>query len=231
MFRRATTLSCSKCDYTCSSQQSLSFHMLKHDEENLPCNVCSKKFLHRSNLSNHLLQHSKKELFTSPPLGLGNLKSNVSTHHSTVKSLKDVSHNDLEEYKTSKKYISWSKFGIDNGSQQLPTTNGHMKGKSINVYNTSGNSLNKCTKSDLNFSHKSTLTDHMKSQSGEKQYACDVCDYKCSREGRLIIHKRTHNKDGLFSCVVCDYKCLRKSDLTQHVRRHLRDKNDDENSN
>ncbi|XP_072771522.1 uncharacterized protein [Nerophis lumbriciformis] len=82
----------------------------------------------------------------------------------------------------------------------------------------------KCSVCAKNFSHKSSLTQHMRTHSGERPFNCSVCGKSFSQNSTLPRHMRTHTGEKTFHCSVCGKSFSLKAHLTQHTRTHTGEK-------
>ncbi|XP_061880017.1 zinc finger protein 2-like [Entelurus aequoreus] len=81
-----------------------------------------------------------------------------------------------------------------------------------------------CSVCAENFTKKSSLTEHMRTHSGEKTFKCSVCGKSFSQNSSLTRHMRTHTGERTCNCSVCGKSFSRNSSLTQHMRTHRGEK-------
>ena len=54
----------------------------------------------------------------------------------------------------------------------------------------------------------------------EKPFRCQFCDYATAHKSALTVHLRTHTGEKPFCCKLCNYACANTSALTAHMRTH-----------
>ncbi|KAJ7317185.1 hypothetical protein JRQ81_003347 [Phrynocephalus forsythii] len=70
------------------------------------------------------------------------------------------------------------------------------------------------------FGHRTALSKHRKTHSGERPYPCSACGKRFSRSSNLAQHQRTHTGERPFSCSGCGKRFTQRSDLERHQRVH-----------
>ncbi|GAB5367779.1 hypothetical protein AAMO2058_001260400 [Amorphochlora amoebiformis] len=80
--------------------------------------------------------------------------------------------------------------------------------------------IHKCTQCPKRFSHKGSLTAHLRIHSGIKPHKCPHCSKEFTQRGNLTTHIRTHTKEKPFRCEHCDKAFSHKSNLNTHMQIH-----------
>ncbi|KAF2363547.1 Zinc finger C2H2-type, partial [Trinorchestia longiramus] len=70
--------------------------------------------------------------------------------------------------------------------------------------------------------HRSAMTSHTRTHTGEKPYACTFCSYRSSQSGNLATHLKTHTGEKPFACDRCPYRSSQRIHLERHVLTHQR---------
>ncbi|XP_015228576.1 PREDICTED: zinc finger protein OZF-like [Cyprinodon variegatus] len=80
-------------------------------------------------------------------------------------------------------------------------------------------SCNICGKSVV----RGTLTDHIRTHTGEKPFICLTCGKRFSQKGTLFRHIKIHTGERSHSCSICGKSFIQRFNLTRHIRTHTRE--------
>ncbi|CAH2217579.1 jg13510 [Pararge aegeria aegeria] len=100
----------------------------------------------------------------------------------------------------------------------------HKSRLSAHMLTHTGEKPFECKLCDMKFTHKNGVTVHMRTHTGEKPYECKFCSMKFAQRGSLTYHTRTHTGEKPFSCTHCDMRFARRNCLTEHLLTHTGDK-------
>lgn len=80
--------------------------------------------------------------------------------------------------------------------------------------------LLKCSLCSYSTLHRSAMTSHTRTHTGEKPYVCQYCPYRSSQSGNLMTHLKTHTGEKPFACGQCAYKSSQRIHLERHMLTH-----------
>ncbi|XP_055326051.1 zinc finger protein 248-like [Sitodiplosis mosellana] len=81
----------------------------------------------------------------------------------------------------------------------------------------------KCHVCDYIASHKSNLTAHIRTHTGERPYKCDICLKRFPQKSALNLHQKIHSGEKRFECFICLKSFAVKCTLNRHLRTHTDD--------
>ncbi|XP_047740441.1 zinc finger and BTB domain-containing protein 17 isoform X4 [Hyalella azteca] len=81
-------------------------------------------------------------------------------------------------------------------------------------------SLLSCPHCKYSTFHRSAMTSHTRTHTGEKPYACSFCSYRSSQSGNLATHLKTHTGEKPFACDQCSYRSSQRIHLERHILTH-----------
>jgi uncharacterized C2H2 Zn-finger protein len=75
----------------------------------------------------------------------------------------------------------------------------------------------KCNECSKVYSHKGSLSRHMKVHTTGKQHKCPLCDRRFYQAGNLRIHIRTHSAERAHACGICGRQYKHKYSAMRHL--------------
>lgn len=195
--------SCDICHKTYKRPYDITVHKKKHTgDKKLACDVCDYTTIYRSALATHRKRHSQEYKFRCDICGKGFF---VNTW--------------LQEHKNF--HTGEKPFQCDVCGKSFPYTRylvAHKKANHPDENNPA--KINQCTTCSKIFSHKKSLTLHIRSHTGENVCLCDICGKALTNKEHLKFHRRIHTGEKPNICSVCGKGFAKSCNLTLHQRTH-----------
>lgn len=77
-----------------------------------------------------------------------------------------------------------------------------------------------CIHCSREFTHLSSLNNHVRTHTGHKPFKCQFCGKRFAQSGVLTAHLRTHTGDRPFECIICKKRFAQTTTLANHIRTH-----------
>jgi len=201
--------SCSMCNKTFSSAQTLTNHTKLHTNElEYECNICGKQYVSRSVLGNHMKTHDSVSKI--PRFDCSHCPKKF-THPSNLKRHIRTAHFEMSDKKTYDCTVCVKSF-------KDPSALKHHLKMHLEVRPFP---CRLCSKS---FGSKTQLENHERIHTGEKPFICNLCGRAFVTKGQLKSHKMNrhvgvqHKKSHL--CQECGQSFVKDFDLRVHMRKH-----------
>lgn len=88
------------------------------------------------------------------------------------------------------------------------------------VQNNSDTKSHVCDHCGREFTHVSSLNNHVRTHTGQKPFKCSFCGKHFAQSGVLTAHLRTHTGDRPFECIICKKRFAQTTTLANHIRTH-----------
>lgn len=205
---------CPLCDKRYANHSACATHMLQvhkitmpHIERPYECHVCKKSYVKRGHLTRHLkLGHN---------IGLKRMGKEADAFECYL------CHESFKLREMLKKHASKFHLPIEHSSI-CPTCGITTRRLGRHIALSHSGTEVKCNVCQRIFSHRSRLTNHMRTHTLPSQ--CDLCPKRFANNGQMRQHRRYHTQEKPYVCKHCGARFIERSTCTQHERIHTGEK-------